>query len=76
MTESVSAAWTDEKHRTFLASIESSFVNQMYGRDLFKSWVSRKQDGDIEHHPFSDQVKPGIFCILKRHFKISSKYSD
>ncbi|XP_078444404.1 uncharacterized protein LOC144713629 [Wolffia australiana] len=55
MLESASAAWTDEKHYSFLNSMEASFVSQMYREDLLRDWASRKHYENFHHNSSSSQ---------------------
>ncbi|XP_020586699.1 uncharacterized protein LOC110028958 [Phalaenopsis equestris] len=47
VVDSLSNEWTDEKHNLYLSSMETTFVNQLYGKEHlsgnFMGWLSRTQ---------------------------------
>ncbi|XP_021898601.1 uncharacterized protein LOC110815231 isoform X1 [Carica papaya] len=68
--EGKSAEWTNEKHRLYLESIETSFVNRLYNSSDLLSW--RQQKGNLSNIKSSRQaccnprVPSGQFKVLRR----------
>lgn len=68
--EDKSAEWTDEKHRLYLESIETSFVNQLHNSSDLLGW--RQQKGNLSNIKSARQarcnprVPSGQFKVLRR----------
>ncbi|KAH9316020.1 hypothetical protein KI387_024647, partial [Taxus chinensis] len=70
MEDSLDTAWTDDKHGSYLNSIQTSFVEQMYEKNcaLDSGRIPKQNDSS---DPDSDESRPNFASINK--FKILQK---
>ncbi|KAF8406318.1 hypothetical protein HHK36_008404 [Tetracentron sinense] len=66
VAESMSTDWTDEKHSSYLNSMEASFVNQLYSSMDLLGWQSQKKPLD----PNSSRQLHANTCISSGQFKV------
>ncbi|CAA6658873.1 unnamed protein product [Spirodela intermedia] len=69
IVESMPMEWTDEKHNSYLNSIEASFVNQLYNHEFNSNhllgWSSRTQKNPHLSGPHTGSCYSGQFKVLR-----------
>ncbi|XP_031497705.1 cold-regulated protein 27-like isoform X1 [Nymphaea colorata] len=86
--DSAGTEWTDEKHKSYLNSMEASFVRQLYDQECFSghplNWLSKKRkllnqrptQSTIGSSPFSQFKVLQEGCWQKINFDDTSARSD